>query len=116
LSENKNYIEVNIAGEQLLLLPEKAVFWPARNTMILSDLHLGKVNHFRRFGIPVPTRANQKNLEIMISIFQHWKPDRVIFLGDLFHSHYNPEWEVFGQVLNYFLPFLSSWLWGIMIL
>ncbi len=23
-------------------------------------------------------------------------------MGDLFHSHYNPEWEVFGQVLNYF--------------
>jgi DNA ligase-associated metallophosphoesterase len=102
LSESKDYIEIDISGEQLLLLPEKAVFWPGRNTMILSDLHLGKVNHFRRSGIPVPTRANQKNLEIMISIFQHWKPDRVIFLGDLFHSHYNQEWEVFGQVLNHF--------------
>ena len=97
-----SYKKVNIGGEQIHLLPEKALFWPDKKVMILSDLHLGKINHFRRSGIPVPPKANQKNIELMISLFQQWNPERVIFLGDLFHSHYNPEWEVFGQVLNYF--------------
>lgn len=91
-----------LKGEEVFILPERAVFWPAKKILVISDLHLGKVNHFRRSGIPVPQKANQKNLELMINLFQHWQPERVIFLGDLFHSHYNQEWEVFGQVLNYF--------------
>lgn len=102
MTEKKNYREVQIAGELLYLLPEKALFWLEKKILILSDLHLGKVNHFRRSGIAVPPQANQKNIELMVTLFQEWKPDRVIFLGDLFHSHYNQEWEVFGQVLNYF--------------
>jgi len=31
-----------------------------------------------------------------------FKPSRVIFIGDLFHSHYNTEWEVLGQVIKNF--------------
>jgi metallophosphoesterase superfamily enzyme len=46
----------------------------------------------------VPAAANNKNTELLISLLQDTKPDRVIFLGDLFHSHYNEEWEVLGQI------------------
>jgi uncharacterized protein len=63
---------------------------------------LGKINHFRRSGIPVPSKANDKNLELLVDLIQLTKPERVICLGDLFHSHYNPEWEVFGEVIRHF--------------
>lgn len=53
-------------------------------------------------GIPVPSKANEKNTEALIDILNFHKPDRTIFLGDLFHSHYNGEWEVIGQVVRHF--------------
>lgn len=69
----------------------------------MADLHFGKINHFRKSGIPVPARANDKNTEALIALLQTTKADRVIFLGDLFHSHYNEEWEVVGQIRKHFV-------------
>lgn len=95
-------MEVEIFSERMKLLPDKALWLRNQKIVLIADLHLGKINHFRRSGIPVPQKANDKNTEILISILQHTKPDRLIFLGDLFHSHYNEEWEVLGQVRKHF--------------
>lgn len=95
-------LSIELQGEEIQLLGERVIFWPKKNLLLLADLHLGKVNHFRRSGIAVPHKANDKNTESLISLLQDLSPDRVIFLGDLFHSHYNAEWEVFGQVLRAF--------------
>lgn len=91
-----------IQNEKISLLPQRAIYWEAKRILLLADLHLGKVNHFRKAGVPVPLKANEKNVEVLIELIQLTKPERVIFLGDLFHSHYNDEWEVFGQVLRNF--------------
>jgi DNA ligase-associated metallophosphoesterase len=95
-------MDIEILGEQFDLCPEKAIFWKSQHTLLLSDLHLGKINHFRKAGIPVPSKANDHNLEIFIDLINHCKPKRVVCLGDLFHSHYNPEWENFGEVVRHF--------------
>jgi len=93
-------VQIRVAENEMVLLPEKVVFFPGKRTLLLSDLHLGKANHFRRAGIPVPLRANKTNLENLISLALQHKPQRIIFLGDLFHSHYNSEWESFGQLVQ----------------
>lgn len=95
-------MQVEVFGELLELYPQKAVFWKKEKMLLLADMHLGKVNHFRRSGIPVPVKANDKNIEILIDLMWKTKPERVVCLGDLFHSHYNPEWEVFGEVVKHF--------------
>lgn len=95
-------MKVEILGEQVELMPQKAIWLQDRRTVLLADLHFGKINHFRKSGIPVPPKANDKNTDTLISILQTTKPERVIFLGDLFHSHYNEEWEVLGQVRRHF--------------
>jgi DNA ligase-associated metallophosphoesterase len=88
--------------EHLTLCAEKALFLQQYRTLVIADLHLGKVNHFRKAGIAVPVQANHQNAEIVIQLIQSYKPTRLIFLGDLFHSHYNDEWEVFGQLRRHF--------------
>jgi DNA ligase-associated metallophosphoesterase len=93
---------VEIASEGFELFPQKALYWKRREILLIADLHLGKVNHFRRAGIPVPSRANDRNLEVLVELIQHVNPKRLICLGDLFHSHYNQEWEVFGEVVKHF--------------
>lgn len=102
--ENKQQagMTVEVAGEALHLYPQRAIGWPAQKAVMIADLHLGKVNHFRRSGIPVPSRANEKNIEMLIELINAARPERVICLGDLFHSHYNTEWEMFGEVVRHF--------------
>jgi len=96
-------MEIELMSETAWLLPEKALWLKSRKTLLMADLHFGKINHFRKSGIPVPARANDKNTETLISVLQMTKPDRVIFLGDLFHSHYNEEWGVLGQIRKHFV-------------
>lgn len=95
-------MKVHVFGEELVLMPEKALWWDAKKILMVADLHLGKINHFRKAGIPVPTKANNKNWESIIHLVQCTTPQRVIFLGDLFHSHYNEEWEVLRQLIKNF--------------
>mgnify|MGYP000281517570 CR=1 FL=1 len=84
------------------LMPERALWFRSARTLVVADLHFGKVNHFRRAGLPVPLAANRKNAERLIDCINKVKPQRTIFLGDLFHSAYNDDWEVVGQIVNHF--------------
>jgi DNA ligase-associated metallophosphoesterase len=95
-------MDFSIVGEEMMLFPQKALFWKKQRTLLIADLHLGKVNHFRKSGIAVPSRANDHNMELLMEVIGRSKPERIIFLGDLFHSHYNPEWEVVGEVIKHF--------------
>lgn len=95
-------MEVEIQSEQFSLYPQKAMYWKSKKTLLLSDVHLGKINHFRKAGIPVPSKANDHNLELFIDLIQMCNPVRIVCLGDLFHSYYNAEWEVFGEVVRHF--------------
>ncbi len=81
---------------------QRALYWKRIDAVLVADLHLGKVNHFRKAGIPVPPKANDRNLELLVDLLEHTRPKRMICLGDLFHSHYNTEWEVFGELVNHF--------------
>ncbi|MEM0996304.1 MAG: ligase-associated DNA damage response endonuclease PdeM [Bacteroidota bacterium] len=83
------------AGEALVLLPKRAVWWPAQRWLIMADLHLGKVSHFRRHGMLVPEAAAFPNFTRLQSLIEEWQPERVLFLGDLFHSLHNAEVAAF---------------------
>lgn len=79
-------IEIDIAGERLVLLPEKAVFWPARRWLLVADVHLGKAASFRAMGVPVPGGTTRETLDRLDAAIRRVAPARVVFLGDLLHS------------------------------
>lgn len=89
-----------IEGERLVLLPERAIFWESKQTLIVSDLHLGKAGHFRKHGIPISRKIHLTDLQILESLIQDHKPMRVILLGDLFHSFENNEWQDFLRFID----------------
>lgn len=78
--------------QTLLLLPQKAIFWQQEKTLIVADVHLGKVGHFRKSGIAIPKGLEQEDLAMLSDLIRSYKPDRLIFLGDLFHSELNNDW------------------------
>ncbi len=90
-------ISTNIKGNRLILHPDKAAYWPAEKALLLSDLHLGKGAHFRRAGIAVPRAISGANFSRLLSLIKVFKPARVLFLGDLFHSDYNQIWPLFCE-------------------
>jgi DNA ligase-associated metallophosphoesterase len=90
-------MEIEIRENHFTLLPQKAVFWHETQTLLIGDLHLGKITHFRKEGIAVPNVAADNNFERLNQIVQNTGATRIIFLGDLFHSEYNAEWETFRE-------------------
>lgn len=95
-------MQVKAGGENIELMAEKCIWIQKYGLLVIADAHFGKANHFRKAGVAVPDKVNDKNTEILITLIQKKKPDRLLFLGDLFHSVYNDEWEVFGQVRKAF--------------
>lgn len=94
--------EITLGNVPIQLLPERAILLPHVATLVVADLHFGKVNHFRKAGLPVPPAANRRNAEQLIDLIQKYQPAHTIFLGDLFHSTYNDDWEVVGQIVKHF--------------
>lgn len=84
------------------LHPLKAIFWREQNILLIADLHLGKARHFRKEGFPVPQEVGDQNYEMLIHLLLHYRPMRVIFLGDLFHSDYNAEWSEVSDLVQQF--------------
>ncbi|MEL6667666.1 MAG: ligase-associated DNA damage response endonuclease PdeM [Bacteroidota bacterium] len=85
----------NLQGEELILHPYRAIYWPKERALLLSDLHLGKGAHFRRSGIAVPEATGSGNFWRLNQLLLEFQPERILFLGDLFHSDYNHVWEQF---------------------
>jgi uncharacterized protein len=92
-----NPCHFQLRGQNLLLLPDKAIFWQEQKMLLAADIHLGKVNHFRKSGIPVPTGLIQNDLDRLAMLFDEYRPEQFCILGDLFHSHRNKEWEIFTR-------------------
>lgn len=95
--ETQTNCTCSVAGEELWLLPEKGIYWPARKTLLLADLHLGKAAHFRKNGVNVPVDVLYDDLQVLEDLIVSLRAERIIVLGDLFHAKENTEWDVFGE-------------------
>jgi DNA ligase-associated metallophosphoesterase len=93
-------LDINIAGEKLLLSEHKIIYWPYQQTAFIADLHLGKTTHFRKSGIAVPVAIINAEIDRLNVIISKFRPKRIFFLGDLFHSDLNHEWDIFNDFLE----------------
>jgi DNA ligase-associated metallophosphoesterase len=87
--------KINIHTQTFTLHPHGGVFWEEKSLLLISDVHLGKVGHFRKFGAAVPRKAIHKNFILLDELVHHFEPFHICFLGDLFHSSLNKEWNLF---------------------
>ena len=91
-------LDVNLQGTRLVLSPDRAMFWPAQSTLIVTDLHLRKIQHFRNAGIYLPKHASLDNYERLSTLLLEFKPQKLLILGDLFHSFFNQDWIHFCEL------------------
>jgi len=88
---------IQLGDQHFILHPAGVMLWKEQQMLLISDVHLGKISHFRKFGSAVPHAAiseNFKNLRIAVDFFS---PKIICFMGDLFHSSLNMEWDLFAD-------------------
>lgn len=79
-------MEVEFAGELLVLDAERAVYWPARNALLVADTHFGKAGVFRAAGVPIPEGIDAHDLGRLSRLLHGHGASRLIVLGDFFHG------------------------------
>jgi DNA ligase-associated metallophosphoesterase len=79
-------LNIELHGESIVLLPERAVYWPAKQTLFVADPHWGKAATFRAYGIPVPSGTTDEGITRIDRIVQRTLAKQVVFLGDLLHA------------------------------
>lgn len=94
-SQQPNILNITLKHNTFTLCSQKALFWKEQHTLLVSDLHIGKILHFRKAGIAIPAEAVQENFRRLDSLMQDNEIRKVIFIGDLFHSDINNEWDQF---------------------
>jgi len=90
-------ITTSIRDEQFSLHPTGVAFCHSNDTLLIADVHLGKVSHFRKHGSAVPTAVLLENFDKLNLVIKEFQPKRILFLGDLFHSFSNSEWDFFAH-------------------
>lgn len=77
---------LEVCTETLALLPERAVYWPRTETLLIADLHLGKAATYRAYAIPLPEGNVAADLERLSAALLRTNARQLIILGDLLHS------------------------------
>jgi DNA ligase-associated metallophosphoesterase len=88
-------MQIELASHSVELHPSGALFWKKEKVLFIADVHLGKIEHFRKNGSPIPLEANEKNFTKLDDVVAFFSPLEIVFLGDLFHSAKNTSWKDF---------------------
>ena len=79
-------LPVTLAGEAVVLLPQRAIAWPSAQTLIIADPHWGKAAAFRAHGLPVPGGTTAADLRRLDAAIAAAGARRLIVLGDFWHG------------------------------
>ena len=84
----------------LEMLPSRALFIPETKELLICDIHLGKAEYFQQNGIPLTNNSDKNNFARIKKIVKKYSPEKLIILGDLFHSKYSIDKTLQKKVEN----------------
>ncbi|MCW5821902.1 MAG: ligase-associated DNA damage response endonuclease PdeM [Cyanobacteria bacterium TGS_CYA1] len=79
-------LAITLCDEQVILLPQKAMFWPKHSTLFLADAHFGKAGTFRSHKIAIPSGITETDLSKIDFLVEQLSVQKIIFLGDFIHA------------------------------
>ena len=86
---HKNSSVFHWGNSSLEMLPTRALLLPQTKELLICDIHLGKGEYFQQNGIPLTNNSDEQNLLRIKNIVEEHIPNKLIILGDLFHSKYS---------------------------
>ena len=79
-------VVLQIAGCDVLLLADKALYWPQQQMLCVADAHFGKAAAYRALGQPVPHGTTQASLLRLDALLARHPVRELVFLGDFLHA------------------------------
>lgn len=79
-------LRVRASGQALWLLPPGAVWWEARRTLLVADLHVGLDDVVQTGETDPPAGRREHDLEDLAALAKGRDATRLIVLGDFFHG------------------------------
>ncbi len=81
-----SWLDVRFAGHDMVLDADLALWWPERDVLVVSDLHLEKSTFLAQFGSSVAPYDTLDTLLRLESLVARYRPKSLILLGDSFHD------------------------------
>jgi DNA ligase-associated metallophosphoesterase len=79
-------VRFSFCGHDLMALPQGALFWPARQALLVADLHLEKASWFAKGGQMLPPYDSAATLADLSLIAAATAAEEIWCLGDSFHD------------------------------
>lgn len=92
---------LTLAGTTAVLLPERALFLPAFDTLLVADLHWGKAAAFRAANVPVPTGTTAADLSRLSQALQRTRASHLVVLGDLLHARHGRHADTMATIAEW---------------
>ncbi len=90
-------MQISIRNQNFTLHHFGAIYWKEKKIVLISDVHFGKITHFRKHGVAIPNEPILENFKKLNDLIVFFNLEKIIFLGDLFHSTINNEWQLFSD-------------------
>ena len=81
-------VPFSFAGETFEATPSGALFWRARQALLVADLHLEKASWFARLGQFLPPYDSHATLSALADEIERSDATRLYCLGDSFHDRF----------------------------
>ena len=81
-------VPLSFAGHDFVATSEGALFWPAREALLVADLHLEKASWFARLGQFLPPYDSHATLLALQAEVNRTGATRLYCLGDSFHDKF----------------------------
>jgi DNA ligase-associated metallophosphoesterase len=94
-------LEIELAGERLLLLPERAIYWVRRETLLIADTHWGKAATMRAAAIPIPGGTTGESLGRLKRVVERTDAKRIVLLGDCLHARNGRSTETLAELADW---------------
>ncbi|EMY82582.1 DNA repair metallophosphoesterase, MPP superfamily superfamily protein [Psychroflexus gondwanensis ACAM 44] len=88
-------MHLNYGNSQFIMHSSGSLYWPSKEVLLIADVHFGKIDHFRKNGSALPNEVSLENFKKLDRVIDEFQPKGIIFLGDLFHSTQNRDWDRF---------------------
>ena len=81
-------VPLSFAGHEFVATPQGALFWPARQALLVADLHLEKASWYARDGQFLPPYDSMATLTSLANEVERTGASRLYCLGDSFHDRF----------------------------
>jgi len=88
-------VKLTYGNSQFIMHSSGSLYWPSKEVLLIADVHFGKIDHFRKNGSALPNKVGLENFKNLDRVIDEFQPKGIIFLGDLFHSTQNRDWDRF---------------------